>query len=76
MAQEIKGEGAALFKEEQYSQAIKKYQEALSFTPKEDLKLRAILYSNIAICHAKQECFKPALSYCKKSIKKVWFKIT
>ena len=72
-AEKFKSEGNEHFKVQDYQKAISCYQQALRYSPLNEEKLRAILYSNIAICLTKEDDHKDAIEYLKKSLKNVLF---
>jgi tetratricopeptide (TPR) repeat protein len=71
LAETHKSQGNEHFKAQEYQSAISCYQQALRYAPLDDSKLRAILYSNIAISLTKEDDHKDAIEYLKKSLKSV-----
>ncbi|KAG2386673.1 hypothetical protein C9374_002417 [Naegleria lovaniensis] len=61
----LKEEGNDFFKDNNFTEAIKCYNNALLETSS---KIDSILHSNLAICHAKLGCFSESLCHAEKSV--------
>jgi tetratricopeptide (TPR) repeat protein len=61
-ADALKAEGNALFKAENYKEAIKKYKEAIGVAPS------AALYTNRAQCYVRMNRFRDALMDCDNAL--------
>ena len=64
----IKAEANALYSSQDYENAIAKYEEALSSCPNYLHYERAVLQSNMAACHLKQEQWKEGIKIATKAL--------
>ena len=55
----------SLYRENQYPEAIKVYEEAAALG---DDSLKSICFGNIGLCYFNLEEFEPALEYCEKAL--------
>ena len=55
----------SLYREQDYSEAIKLYEEAAALG---DGALKSICFGNIGLCYFNLEEFEPALEYCEKAL--------